>query len=432
MSKLKRCGLRDDDEKIKPVISKKEVIFNDLEPVAEGNDYHTQPYIINIDYNNDVNLISIHDAIRDKFVELMCSIDIMKNKMEKLKRNMENFKFTKSEASQNLQKIKDLESDINSLETGSLWNNYITSVRDIILKYIPLMSDESKKMIVYSGKKNDIFDEHNFTREQIKERLTLISDYISNVKILIPEKYIKINCVWNGRLESYCSCGELYQNFCVDDEKGINYCKCGIERSLYFNNATLDTITSINTYTRSDYESLKTFKTAWLEHQGRCANSIPEEIFLVADEYFKLHKKPTREYYKNIKCENTGRKPGTSIELIIEFLKSKRYIQYYSLYNVFGRDYFGWTLPDYTNIDDQIYESYQLTQAVYETMDKDRKFNINNEARQCLLLLSHDVPVSFYDDFKSLSRSAIIRIQTDWYDMCRGTNFRVKYVPIIN
>lgn len=427
----KKSGIRDDEERLKPVISKKEIELNMSLPEAVSVSGITLAYIINIEYNNDVNLITIHESIREKFSELLGSLDLLKERINKKTKNMSQFSYTVSESSNILREIEELENDVNSLESGSLWNEYVSATQNILMRYIPLMSDESKKMIIYSSKKQNMYDEPNFTREQIKERLNLITEYISLVTKIIPEKYIKINCIWTGTVEMYCSCGESYQNMCVDDERGIQFCKCGVESCVYFNNITLENASSINTYTRSDYEGLKTFKIAWLEHQGRCADTIPEAVFEAADVYFAQHKKGTRHQFKNVKCDSTGRKPGTTIESIIDFMKACKYTQYYNLYNVFGRDYYGWILPDYSHMDEIIYEAYQMTQTIYESMEKTRKFNINNEARQCLLLLSHDVPVSFYDDFKSMSRSAIISIQEDWYEMCKGTNFKVKYSKII-
>lgn len=429
---LIKNGMKGKGNKLKAEISKKSINFIITHPEPNYEyipcDY---PDKINIEYYNDINLIKIHELIRNRISELLGCLDYSKNKIIKLKNNLKKVIHTKSELTTKMKDISELENEIINLESGNLWENYIREIKPILELYIPLMSDESKKQIILGGKKQNLFDEPGFTKEQIKERLKLINEFISLIKRLIPEKYLKIECNWTGKFEILCPCGESYNNFSLDEEKGVQFCKCGIEKCVYFNNAIWESTPTVNTYIKSEYEGLKTFKIAWLEHQGRSSNSIPDVVFEEADKYFTEHQIGNREYYANIKCDKKGRKPGTSIQIIIDFMKNKGFTQYYNLYNIFGRDYFGWTLPDYTHLDNQIYEAYQITQSVYDTMERERKFNINNEARQCLLLLSFDVEVSFLEDFKAMSRNVIIDIQKYWYSMCEGVNFKIKYVPII-
>lgn len=442
-------GMKSSFNRLKPEISKKSIKFDKTPPLPKAikdnnsklkiDKYGASELItqeseglkIKILYNTDINLIEIHENIRERFSELLAYLPFNKLKIIKLKQNLNKNIYTKSESTRQNEIISKLENEINILENGYLWNNYITEVENILESYIPLMSDESKKKIVYGSKKK-LFEEVNFTEEEIKKRLKLIDSYLSIVTRLLPEKYLKIECNWSGKIDICCPCGESYSNMSPDDDRGVQVCGvCGIEKPTYFNNTNWENSTNINPYTKSDYEGLKTFKIAWLEHQGRCADYIPESVFKAADKYFQDYQIGDRYYYENIKCDKSGRKQGTSIDIIIAFMKNKNYTMYYNLYNIFGRDYFGWILPDYSDLDDAIYEAYQITQTIYEEMEKERKFNINNELRQCFLLLSFGVNVSFAEDFKTMSRDVIIDVQSHWYNMCEKTGFKVKYVPII-
>jgi hypothetical protein len=373
------------------------------------------------DYINDYPIINIHELIRTLFSGLSGKIPEMKKSIKNLIFQLNNNSYISIEYEKKIKQIKDIEDRIEELESGSRWNKYISSVLPLLEEYIPLMTDEVKGVIVIGNK--NIIDK--FTQEEKFRRLLLISEYID-----IAKEYINIDIIHNPDIESRCPCCDILTNeMYVDDEYGVIICDCGYEKENLSKVVSWENSANINGGNRSNYLDLDTFKKAWYRQQGKCSDVIPESIINILDKYYISKGYHPSSYFKNLPNHPiNGRKEGTSIALLKEGLQNTGNQAYYNVINIVGNIYWGWILPDYKDVEEQVFEDYYKTQIVYnEIKDRDSSLNIN--IRMYLHLRAVDFPTTLLD-FKTLfSRDSLEYHQECWKKMTEKTG--IKYVNLI-
>lgn len=87
------------------------------------------------------------------------------------------------------------------------------------------------------------------------------------------------------------------------------------------------------------------------------------------DDYHERMGKPTSHYYLSLPLNDKGRKDGTNTTIIFDALKATGYKDYYEDYMRICSNYFGWVLPDASDLQDIICSHYRETQAVWSEMD---------------------------------------------------------------
>src|SRR5438132_292233 len=184
--------------------------------IPEPNNLDT-PSLIKNTYDEDINIVTIHNTIRLKFGSLLGKLDLMKKYILKLNKDLECAKniVTKNEIHS---QIKLLEEEIYSLESNSKWNKYVEESKDLLERYIPLATNNCTTTIIVSNK-----SEKKFSNEEIQTRLNIIAEYLD-----VAKKYIGIDIKCNYSLENNCPvCDGDFNKFFDIDDSGVFQCKCG-------------------------------------------------------------------------------------------------------------------------------------------------------------------------------------------------------------
>lgn len=104
------------------------------------------------------------------------------------------------------------------------------------------------------------------------------------------------------------------------------------------------------------------FKKALDRYQGKESNRIPEIVFDSLDQYFLDHNILTRDRAETAALDKSGKRIGTSREMIYIALKDKGFTVYYEHANEIAAKYWKWQLPQLTKEQEkEILDSYNKT-----------------------------------------------------------------------
>jgi hypothetical protein len=116
--------------------------------------------------------------------------------------------------------------------------------------------------------------------------------------------------------------------------------------------------------------------------------------------------------------------------MMYEALNETNNSAYYEDINLILHLYWGWSLPDISQLEDRIMEDYITTQQIYNAIpNKDRDASLNIQFRLFVHLKAVDYPCT-KDDFKiQTSRDSLIFHNEMWKIMCEKSG--VKYYAVI-
>jgi hypothetical protein len=167
-----------------------------------------------------------------------------------------------------------------------------------------------------------------------------------------------------------------------------------------------------------------------MRYQGKQPNKPPEKLYEQLDEYFIKIGKQTGEEIRKLSTTSEGKKKGTSRQLMYEALGETNNSAYYDDINLIMNIYWGWDLPDISDIEEKIMEDYINTQQVYNAIpNKDRNASLNIQFRLFVHLKALDYPCS-KEEFKiQTSRDSLEFHQDMWMIMCEKTG--LKFHPVL-
>lgn len=379
------------------------------------------PDLVKATYKNDLDILKIHKAIRALFGYKKHNLLLYKKEIETHKITIKVQYLSSIESMKLNEKISELEAQINQIENGIEWGNYIRQAEPILREYIPLSSDEVRGVIVFSGKKN--LSEENL--ERVEQRLNLIDKYLK-----IAEKYIRLDIIHEINMDVKCpGCGNDSRQTYVEEDSGMVTCICGYQQFTLTKNSTYKDSSRVNINGRSTYEDRTTFIKAIERLMGLKINRIPNNLYKMLDDYFIKESFPIGEQVKQMYplLEN-GQRDKTSINLMITALAATKNSSYYDCVHYIATNYWGWNLPNLSLLQEDIINDYDITQKVYDEI-RERDSSLNVQIRLYLHLRARDYPCEL-TDFKTLhSRDSLEYHNKMWKIMCERTG--VKFTPLI-
>lgn len=265
------------------------------------------------------------------------------------------------------------------------WLQYFDLVKDILIEYISVASNNIKGIInIGSVQKNNEYIEKS---DVIFNRLLLIKKYLN-----ITSNYINLDILWKLETDAICkNCNCFYENIEMS-------CKC-------FNNLDEFSIFTKNTIKISD-NSFQSFKKGLDKYEGNFYIKLPSYLFDDLNAFFLENGFKSNTYYQSLPLNSSGKKDGTNLKILIEGLNKTNNSAFFHVINIIAYNYWGWALPNLSKIREKILDQYKQTQEVYEKI-KTRDSNLNINIRIYAHLKSLDFDCN-YDDFKMLTtRSAI-------------------------
>lgn len=370
-----------------------------------------------IKYTDDYNITYIHTLILTKLKnEETVRVELLTISLDEERRKSTRPQ-TVLDRTITLNKIKSLEEEIDEIKSGRRYNNYLSSSGPIISKYKAIGSS-SRRVSFSSGK---VRDEEDSKR---KERLLIIASYIN-----IAQKYIEIDLMREIEMLDICDSCFGESDKIVSDENGLYVCSiCGAERQIIMSNSNNETTTSHNDYYDGD-----NFHKSFIRYQGKQINRLPEEkMFMDLDKYFSSKNKLTSEEVRKQPLNERGKRIGTDIPMLITALRDTGYSEFYEDYNLIGQRYWGWELPDLSHLESIIMADYNLTQSIYNNMERERSSSLGTEYRlfKHLQLRGHNCTI---DDFKIVRmRDSLEFHDSTWRNMCiRSGDPSIYFIPTI-
>lgn len=374
------------------------------------------PMNIQCTYETDLNLITIHQVIKDKIYSLMRNFFEYRDQVIKINTKKTTSFIAPIDIKYYEIQISDLNKKCEMIINSNYWERYCSLVIPILNNYVELMSNEYKGQFL-SG--CDI----SLNEDKIEERIKYISQYIKAIKSLgiIEMKILRIE-------KSKNICPGCSNEISLDNENEI-YCKCGfIDHNI--NHSTdytdINKLPSLNNCTN---KLVKPFKD-WLDRfLCRSGETYPQsEMFGKFDRYCLENNFPNR--FNVI----AGLVPQPDSSVITALLQNNGYSKFYVNKNLIRRDYYGWNVPEIsTEQESKAIELYLNFQERYpEFKSKERKTNINSEIMGFFCLIMVGVNVT-KDDFKiPVSRNTIIYSIDVLYEMCLSLGYNHFDIPEIN
>jgi hypothetical protein len=391
------------------------VDLNDPKPIKSQYDY---PDLIKAQYTDDLDIIKIHNTIKYIFSLKLGNIDRMKQEIKNKKDEISDY-LTQIEVKKIKEEIEIINKEIINLESMNSWREYINKVSNILKEYYLIASKKTKNIISFTKEEN--VQESSYV---IDKRCKLIKDYL-----LIAEKYIKLDIIWNKNLTFHCpNCDISFDNILLDEEEGSYICKCGFIINNLSKVCVYKDSSRITIGNKLLYDDKLTFIKAMDRFEGKKVIDIPQKLYDLLDNYFKENNFPTGEEIRKMPLNLRKKKDNTSIELMVKALNKTNNTFYYDYVQYIAHIYWGWQLPDLSSIREGILEDYDITQKVYEEI-KERGSSLNVQIRMFYHYRARNYECEL-SDFKILdSRSSLEYHQKMLKIMSERTG--VKFTNII-
>lgn len=249
--------------------------------------------------------------------------------------------------------IERLTGIVNDLTNGTKEKEYIDASLTLIKAYRS-MPKSVKKFDIRSG---IVLDNDSTTTAR---RIEIINQYL-----LVAQKYITIE-IYHLSTEHFekqndCDgCGKSMLEISVDP-LGVRKCaNCGRPQK----------VNQKPVVSSREYDDLGNLLKAFKRFiGGQEIKFSMHHLIENLDLYHERMGKPTSSYYLSLPLNEKGRKDGTNTTIIFDALKATGYKDYYEDYMCICSKYFGWILPDASDLQEIISAHYRETQAVWVEMD---------------------------------------------------------------
>ena len=359
-------------------------------------------------YTDDCNLLEIHKYIISKLTfganEEMAKLSLERNKeLEKIKQ-----KQSLIDRNYSLKRIDFLNKKITELN-GILFKKYLNDISDILADYQKI--GPLRKIVSFMTSTSTIAN----NTDMEDKRHEIISKFLN-----IATKYVKLNIVRSTPTGYSCrECGSDLTNSLITADNGITRCShCWTEHiNLLTGVEDAESSTFSNTY-----EDRKTFIKAIVNYQGKQPNklgNIEERL----DKYFMSISYPSGQEVRKLPLNKDGSRGKTSRDLLFSALKESGLSIYYEDDWLICHEYWGWTLPDVSHLEETLLTDYDLSQPYYDKYKGDRKSNMNNQYRlfRHLERLGHNC---LPDDFRMVRTAEILNFYEEvWIKMCKELNW---------
>jgi len=372
-------------------------------------------------YTNDYNILRVHDIVVAKLTqEKQDGLHQMREQLiaaqirTKLPQNVLVRRTT-------LDTIARLEEEIKIIESGKRLDDYLRASAGPISEYKRL----GPAIRRISFEDNTVRDDD--TQDVMDFRLRLIASYFN-----IAQHYISIEAIHETEFYNCCDrCGSSLEDINVDDN-GFQTCpNCNTEHS-HLTAYPLDQ--DGNNFTKGgDYLDEENFRKAFYRYQGKQPDKIPPQMFTDLDSHFDSRGRPNGEHFRQLECNDRGRKGDTDLPMLLEALQKKGYNDYYDDANLIAHKYWGWRLPDLSHIEDAVMSDYRKTQKVYLALPKDRISSLSTQFRlfKHLQMRGHEC---YSNEFKlvEIQESREFHEKT-WESMCEGCRDEeeIYYIPTL-
>ena len=381
-----------------------EIYFDFNKPTSKSESFLLiEPEGIRLNYSTDLNLITIHKAVREKFIFILRNLDGIPLELLNLEKKLTDSKTSPIDIKFIYRKRIELDSYRVSNTGISNWENYKRLVIPILDEYTHLMSNEYKG---YSSSGCSIIIDES----KLERRILLIEKYINIInsigilKIIAHKEIIlKITCP---------GCSKEINSDSINDESGKIQCQCGFNQDIIKHVSEYSDVTKNIPQINSTEINIKDFNLFIDRYLCRSSEDYPKDnMWLKFDELCLRLSIPLRQNVINKLI------PQPPMKSIIDLLQNSGYSQYYCIKNQIRNEYYNWPKPTMTEMQEanakKLYVDFQLKYI----NKKKRKTNLNKDILGYVILYvvgvsvnSADFKIPSYADSISYSYQMIMEI----------------------
>lgn len=353
------------------------------------------------DYNDDLDIISLHIKVLKNFGEIRSKrLGEIDHEIKTVEDEL-NVPMFYIDRKLKLRKLEELKKEKDDLNNNAKKNEYMIKSKLIVEEYNRLPRMEYK--IVFNESGANIVQDKNYSKRQI-----LIIKYLNLLKnyfIVDISKKIYNNEVVRNNIEAFTIVKDLNPDITP----------------------------------KNNYEDRENFRKAMMKYQCKEDVTFPADLFSKLDDHFRKYKIPIGEeikrmnvnkewHFKYVKDDEVF---IASKELLFRALSEIGYNTYYKFFYSICHEYWGWHVRDISDIEDDIMEDYDLSQRVYERIKGKYKKKISSVNVQYRLFrhLRRRKHICEADDFKLIKTQDILDIYEEiWFEMCDTLGWDKEYI----
>ena len=311
-------------------------------------------------------------------------------------------------------------------------NDYNIDYVDKVIKKKLKKDNKQEKLDKYIKQTKKIIDcfNSNFSSKKVS-----INEVIDPNKTKLIDMYFKIaSRHFQLNIHKLGNTSSIRCDMCstslddMESENGIIICpECSVEKKV--------TGSKTVTYDKTEKEDTKApgydekgFLLDLERFQGNQNVTFPEKLLERLDNYFQPFGYMTRHNQHEFPLLPNGKKEGTSVKMMKKALSTTGNSSYYKDRNKLCKEYWGWELPNVSDIIDELLDDFKKTQEVFNNLEnKGRKYNIGSEFRRYKHL---ELRGRIYDtDYFNIASTDNIKDSYEilWRKMCEGAG--LTYIP---
>lgn len=186
---------------------------------------------------------------------------------------------------------------------------------------------------------------------------------------------------------------------------------------------------------KSETTDRTNFHIAILRFQGKEEDKVKPDLYNKLENYFSAYPNGMTHARANmLPYDDRGRRVGTSRELMETALRETGNSSYFEHIRLIMARYWGWKLPDISQLEEKLMTNFDLTQKVFNSIKIERSSNLNIE----FLLWKHLQAIGYIcdrEDFKIIKSSTILEnYEVMWKAMVEGAQQLgavMSYIPTI-
>lgn len=324
-------------------------------------------------------------------------------------------------------KINDTIKKIHEIQSGLRISNYVARSKHFLDAYDTI----PKPVVLFGSTDQDIMSEDD------EIRCKIILQYLE-----VAKEYYSIEVTRESHIGISTKCRRCGRDFRDMELANDEYqsCPCGADIYISKLGSSMDGGVIKPARSNKDYCNETNFEKAfdrWIGHKKNITYNLDALCIALNAHFVTIKGMKDMSYYKALPADRYGKKPGTSVKILLSGLKEIGCPRQYEDYNIIGKHLWGWVLrEDLKDLKERIMSDYRATQAVYESIPIERRCRtsaISTQLRLCFHLTMRSV-LCRVEDFKIPIQPETRRNQEELLrEMCEGAGdpniFFVSIIP---
>jgi len=375
---------------------------------------------IQCSFTYDLNLVEIHQVVKDRIYYLMSSVNNLHFEINELDNKILYSSLAPIDIKFCEHKKSKLNDEINKILINNYWEKYCEMAIPILNKYVILMSSEYKG--IYEPGCLVTLD-----NDKIFERMKYIKMYFHTIESL---DIIILNVIIQSKKQPLCpGCFSIISNDKNTSDESIFICKCGFVENNINHTTEYTDVNKISKSVNGNDENLTSIKKRIERFRGQSNDKYPKDHITT-----ELNKIIQKYGFPNRNDVLNGYIDQPTGDVIVTMLKIAKLSEFYPIKDKIRIDFYGWISPEINSKQESeiIDLNFKIQEKYPIYKDKNRKTKINTEFMFYVLLKIVGVNV-ISSDFKiPISPGTLNYSRDTLYKILIALKFKEEDIPNMN